>query len=34
MHKHSEDLVCILVELSPCVCNTMPDGCTDVSCNF
>jgi len=37
--KNCNDLLCIsfddlLVEQSPCVCSTMSDGCTYVSCNF
>lgn len=37
--KNSDDLLCIsfdnlLIEQSPCVCSTVSDGCTYVSCNF
>lgn len=33
------DLVCIsfdnlIIDHSPCVCSTMSDGCTYISCNF
>ena len=36
--KNCDELLCIsfdnlLIEQSPCVCSTMSDGCTYVSCN-
>jgi len=37
--ENRNDLICIsfdnlLIELSPCICSTMSDGYTYMSCNF